>query len=362
MPPEPAVRSDVEPVLLTPDFTSEQNSFGVFRVYKGGKPTFNPDDSDVTSAEPPNPSHHGPPLDHLPSHHPFDNSTVFRLISWYYNGSNTKSISDLNKLVNDILLAEDFNQEHLKGFEAGKEYKRLDDYEKDPGSGLAAQDGWIEASVPISLPCDGFAFQTEADAPVYNVKGLLYRKPLEVIKAAFTEPAAEQFHTSPFQEFWQPSPDAAPERLYSEMYNSDAFIEEHARIRSQPRVGCNLETVIACIMLWSDSTHLTSFGNASLWPIYLYLGNLSKYIRGKPTSFAGHHMAYIPKVSAFRHLVYRKLTLIFSLTMPFRTFIRKSLERRQLQKFSHIFGVSSCMQFGGCSLMMNLWMHMKMAL
>ena len=158
MPPEPAVRSDVEPVLLTPDFTSEQNSFGVFRVYKGGKPTFNPDDSDVTSAEPPNPSHHGPPLDHLPSHHPFDNSTVFRLISWYYNGSNTKSISDLNKLVNDILLAEDFNQEHLKGFEAGKEYKRLDDYEKDPGSGLAAQDGWIEASVLISLPCDGFAF------------------------------------------------------------------------------------------------------------------------------------------------------------------------------------------------------------
>jgi len=31
-------------------------------------------------------------------------------------------------------------------------------------------------------------------------------------------------------------------------------------------------------MLWSDSTHLASFGNASLWPIYLYIGNLSKYI------------------------------------------------------------------------------------
>lgn len=50
-------------------------------------------------------------------------------------------------------------------------------------------------------------------------------------------------------------------------------------------------------MLWSDETHLTSFGSAGLWPIYLYLGNLSKYIRGMPTQFAAHHLAYIPSVS-----------------------------------------------------------------
>jgi hypothetical protein len=155
---------------------------------------------------------------------------------------------------------------------------------------------WCEATVPISLPCDGHSFRTEADAPVYNVEGLLYRKPLEVIKAALTEYAAEQFHTSPFQEFWQPSPDAAPERLYSEVYNSDVFLEEHAQIHSQPHPHCNLETLIISIMVWSDSTHLTSFGNASLWPIYLYFVNQSKYTCGKLTSFAGHHMAYIPKV------------------------------------------------------------------
>lgn len=148
--PEPDIGPDMEPII-PPDFTSEQNMFGIFRVYKCGKPTFNPDDSEVLNSEQPNPLHHGPPLDHLPSYHPFDNSTIYRLMSWYYNGSTTKSISDLNKLVNDILLANDFSQEHLKGFEAGKEYKRLDDYQKDPGSGLAARDGWIEASVPLSL-------------------------------------------------------------------------------------------------------------------------------------------------------------------------------------------------------------------
>ena len=167
---------------------------------------------------------------------------------------------------------------------------------------MAAQDGWIEASVPISLPCDGFSFPMEADAPVYNVKGLLYWKLLEVIKAAFSKPAAEKFHTTPFQEFWKSSLDAAPECLYSEIYNSDAFIEEHIQICSKAQPDCNLEMVIASIMLWSDSTHLKSFSNASLWPIYFYTGNLSKYTRGKPTSFSAHHMAYIPKVFFFLQL------------------------------------------------------------
>ena len=177
--PDVNITPDVD-VILEPDFTSEQNSFGVFRVYKHGKPTFSPDSDDFEATnnlnKPPNLSHHGPPQASLPFYHPFSNSTIFRLMSWYYNGSSTKSISDINKLVNDILLAEDFDQEHLKGFEASREYKRLDDYQNDPGSGLAAQDGWIEATVALSLPCDGFSFQTEADALVYNVEGLLYRK------------------------------------------------------------------------------------------------------------------------------------------------------------------------------------------
>ena len=50
------------------------------------------------------------------------------------------------------------------------------------------------------------------------------------------------------------------------------------------------------MMVWSDSTHLAEFGNASLWPIYLFFGNQSKYSRAKPTDFAAHHIAYMPKV------------------------------------------------------------------
>jgi hypothetical protein len=54
---------------------------------------------------------------------------------------------------------------------------------------------------------------------------------------------------------------------------------------------------VALLMMWSDSTHLASFGDASLWPFYLCFGNQSKYTRGKPTASACHHVAYIPNVS-----------------------------------------------------------------
>ncbi|KAG1811133.1 uncharacterized protein BJ212DRAFT_1579186 [Suillus subaureus] len=82
------------------------------------------------------------------------------------------------------------------------------------------------------------------------------------------------------------------------MYSSQAMLEAHEAIKLHPPdPSCKLETVIAAVMLWSDSTHLTSFGSASLWLIYLFLRNQSKYIHGKPSSFAAHHLAYIPKLS-----------------------------------------------------------------
>jgi hypothetical protein len=49
-------------------------------------------------------------------------------------------------------------------------------------------------------------------------------------------------------------------------------------------------------MFWSDATLLAQFGTMKLWPIYLMLGNLSKYIRAKMDSGACHHVAYIPSV------------------------------------------------------------------
>lgn len=70
-------------------------------------------------------------------------------------------------------------------------------------------------------------------------------------------------------------------------------------MRARPRQAgdpVNLEYVIFAVKLYSDSTHLTDFGHAYLWPIYGYILAQSKYIRGRPTSFAAHHLAYVPSV------------------------------------------------------------------
>jgi hypothetical protein len=228
---------------------------------------------------------------------PFQNASTFRLMSWLHSGSKTKSHVELDRLVTEVIMADDFKKDDLVGFRASREAGRLDEQDHEPQSRFSAEDGWIETTVNISLPVDGTRFPSEADAPQFAVPGLFYRPLMEVIRAALHDTAAEHFHIFPFQTFWKPSPDSNRERIFSELYTSDAFIAEHEKLCAQPReTGCNLEPVIVAIMLWSDSTHLANFGTASLWPIYLYIGNQSKYARGKPTSFAAHHLAYIPKV------------------------------------------------------------------
>jgi hypothetical protein len=94
--------------------------------------------------------------------------------------------------------------------------------------------------------------------------------------------------------------DSPPERVISEVYNSDAMITEHEKIQSQPNEpGCNLEKAIAAVLVFSDSTHLTNFGVASLWPGYLLWGNQTKYEHSKPSSFFAHHFVYMQSVRYF---------------------------------------------------------------
>lgn len=234
---------------------------------------------------------------------PFLNATVFRLMSWFYGGSNMKTLAELDALVNDVLLADDFKVSDLKGFSAAREAKRMDAGSTTNSSScdhpqvFTTDNGWKESSVKLPLNAEHVKHSSENTAPVLEVGGVHHRSLVEVIKTAFSEESAKGFHYTPFREFWQPSPDKPPERIYSELYNSDAFIQEHANIMQQPpEPGPTLETAIAGIMLWSDSTHLANFGTASLWPIYAFFGNQSKYARAKPSSFAAHHVAYIPSV------------------------------------------------------------------
>ena len=76
------------------------------------------------------------------------------------------------------------------------------------------------------------------------------------------------------------------------MFN-DAYEELQRQV---PEPNCELERIVCGLMFYSDSTHLANFGDASLWSLYMYFGNQSKYVRACPTSGSCHHVAYIPKV------------------------------------------------------------------
>ena len=106
-------------------------------------------------------------------------------------------------------------------------------------------------------------------------------------------------------------PDKPEERIYSEIYTGDFWNDEDEKLQSahQHSPNSHLEAIIVALMIWSDLTSLAQFGNVELWPIYLYIGNQSKYSRCKPTSFAAHHIAYLPKVCSFKvkHSYFRLL-------------------------------------------------------
>jgi hypothetical protein len=221
-------------------------------------------------------------------------------MDWFYRPSMTKSIAEVNALVKTVILAPDFNPEDLVGFDAAKENVRMDNYRTDPSDSptpFSYEDGWLKGSVDIPLPCDGFKFPSEAVAPTFSVE-FHYRKITQVIQSALAEQRAEGFHTFPFKAFWQPSPNEPDERIYSEIYTGDAWNAEYEKIFEIPHSGehSDLERFIIGLMIWSDSTSLAQFGNAELWPIYLYIGNQSKYERAKPNSLSSHHLAYLPKV------------------------------------------------------------------
>lgn len=214
-----------------------------------------------------------------------------------------KSLGETIKLFR-FLQSDAFKKEDIIGVDFVKETTKLDEYmgfkpnnsASEEGPLTPPKDGWRESEIIIQIP-DAAMHTNDEDIPTFSVHGLHHRSITAVIKSVFEDPASRCFHYTPFKTFWQSSSTSPPQRVYDELYSSDAMIEAHLQLQqSPPEPGCELERVVASLMYWSDSTHLANFGTASLWPVYLFFGNQSKWLRGKPRSASCHHIAYIPKV------------------------------------------------------------------
>ncbi|PSR77770.1 hypothetical protein PHLCEN_2v7713, partial [Hermanssonia centrifuga] len=303
-------------------FETEPNEFGVFcRYHRKPCQDLSDESTEDSLCNAPNISTTSPSIPSSPLHSfgrtvvnglakapnwfaPFLNSTVFHLVHWAYTGSNQKSTGEIKQLVHDVLLSPDFDREHLQGFRMGREGRHLDEHATSTNANFNIDDGWHEASINVPLPKERTKHNMEEQAPHLEVKGVWHRKLLDVIIAAYRDKSVRQLIFMPYEFLFQEA-DNPPERVYTEGYTCDALLEEDANIHAQPRHaedGLDVKYSMVPLMLWSDSTHLANFGTASLWPIYLYFGNLSKYLRCKPSHFAAHHIAYIPSHTCTAYL------------------------------------------------------------
>ena len=174
---------------------TESDGNDLFRQYQGAFPSYDSenltvlenlcDDSTFQQSE-----HNNEPGEHRESYFaPFLNATVWHLMEWFYS-STQKSIGNLDHLVHDVILADNFDREDLCDFSAQRETRRLDEAPRDPSSSRFTSDRWHTTSIPIRLPCERVK-QSEENAPVFQVEGLHYCKITEVVRSAFEEPAAQ---------------------------------------------------------------------------------------------------------------------------------------------------------------------------
>lgn len=329
-PPAPPVIRRV--ILHVRDFfRSALNRFYILREYHH-RPSYDPDahlkPEDLANfqlQEPPrcdDPSAFPPAR---PPPWPFESMSKYRLMDWFHSGSNQKSEGEVNRLIKEVLTASEFHPPDLTDFTIRQGNKTLDDaYAKNMESGMPfSTDVWQELSVDIEVPVP---FKN-ATPRTFRIPGLQRRSITKVIKDTWESASSCQFHLTPFKRIHVDPSTGKETRIFDEAYTSDAWIEAHDKLQRQPNEpGCNLEKNISGLMFWSDSTHLTNFGTASVWPLYMYFGNLSKYVRARPNSGACHHIAYFPYVSSDRD---------YARTVPYHC---PHLVTRQSQRFSH--GVS----------------------
>ncbi|EEB97724.1 hypothetical protein MPER_02898, partial [Moniliophthora perniciosa FA553] len=267
-----------------------------------------------------------------PSLGPFKSESRLNLMDWSHRYS-TVTPEALNSLATDVLTHPNLTPEDFVDFDAKTEIKRFDQYladqaipqpSSDPNEAgqvpFGASDQWHCGEISIPMPCAGRCFASEKAAPQLVIKNVWYHKLPDVIKSAVQSDVFDKLHLKPFKLFRKFDDGRPPTRVYGETYTSNCAINiERAKLEAREKGEDNekdgekedenqtqndniLETVLLWLIFFSDATHLTNFGNASLWPIYVWISNWSKYPRGQVKNYAAHHLAYLPKILFTTHI------------------------------------------------------------
>jgi Plavaka transposase len=289
-------RSHILAILRTP-----RNVFGLSRQYTSTE-CLRHDPEELVTLQDLSDSHTEdipPLLSGNNTFYPYPNETSFRLGDWYWNHGVQKSqegFRDLVKIIGDPNFTPD-DIRHTNWSEINSKLAANDfDANPNPEEWLDEDAGWKCTPISITVP-----FHRRAKNPGprnHTVVELYHRSLVSVIREKLADKSDDQkFHYEPYELFWQRTEQSVEVRVYGELYTSLAFCKAHSDVQESPRMpGCNLPRVVVGLMFWSDATHLTSFGNAKLWPCYVFFGNESKYRRCKPTDNLCNHIAYFQAV------------------------------------------------------------------
>ncbi|KIM56162.1 hypothetical protein SCLCIDRAFT_29860 [Scleroderma citrinum Foug A] len=191
-------------------------------------------------------------------------------------GDSAFSLSDISKTQWGII-NEDLGQNHFNG--------NLPQW-------LGEEDGWKCSPVTISVPFHGHA--RNPGCKNYTIQGFYHHSLVSIIREKISNPThAALFHYEPYKLRWHPPHRNDDVKVYGELFNSAAFLEAHQQLQdSPPEPGCDLPCIVVALMFWSHLTQLTQFGNAKLWPLYVFFGNESKYWRCQLANNMCSHAAY----------------------------------------------------------------------
>lgn len=192
----------------------------------------------------------------------------------------------------------DFKVEELQGFRLQREEARLE--EAFLTHEALRANGWMEPKVTLKASMERVRHASEEDAKEIEVEGVFLRSLTSAITSTCESPNAKHMEFIPYQLCRKNPYDGTITRYYSEIHNSNDMLEQDAQMRAQPRNaedGAEVEYCIFSIIFYSDSMRMANFGNASMWPAYMFSRNVSKYVRSKNGNFPAEHIACIPNVS-----------------------------------------------------------------
>jgi Plavaka transposase len=276
-----------------------KNSFGLFRRYFAETfPSHDPESevnvsslSDIIDSSSP----HSQPPDTLPSFRPYPNQNSFLLGDWYWNRGAQKSQQDFRELL-AIVGDDDFRPTDVQktNWDRINDQLALNDWDKEEW--IDEDAGWRTSPVTISAPFHRFT--DRPGARDYTAATFHYRSLISVIREKLVNSIDNRhFHYEPYELVWKPTDNSQAVRVHGELYTSPAFIDAHCSLQNSPlEPGCDLPRIVVALMFWSDSTHLTNFGNTKLWPLYMFFRNESKYRRCKPSCNVCEHVAYFETV------------------------------------------------------------------